>query len=426
MECRKLIIRHIGPISEVNIELNKVNVFIGKQGSGKSTIAKIYSFCSWLEKTMILNVSFSMNYLEELKKFHRFSNAYFNEDSYIEYQTPYFKLEWNVLSEPKFHVTIGTDNVFQNNKIIYIPAERNFVSSIPNLGKYNESSDNIMNLLYDWYSAKKLYSESTQLQIPGLDAKYYYTKENDQDHLSLNDGKDLSLQTASSGFQSIVPLITLVEYIVHHIYTKEKSISPFERLKIEELSKHINSEIAKKTLSAYLAKLFETIDSSDREKLKTSIDSVNESFLSFYNTLGVEIRYMFSQLIIEEPEQNLFPETQRDLIYYLIKSILHSDRDHRMILTTHSPYILYALNNCMLGGLVKDSVSSEEKDNLQSKDAWIEPDLVSVWQIKEDGTLGSTKDPRSGTIGKQYFNDVMNGVLNEYYALLKYVKPTKG
>lgn len=46
----RLIIRNIGPIKNVDIELNKVNVFIGEQSSGKSTIAKIISFCSWLEK----------------------------------------------------------------------------------------------------------------------------------------------------------------------------------------------------------------------------------------------------------------------------------------------------------------------------------------------------------------------------------------
>ena len=47
---RRLVIRNVGPIRSVDIRLNKVNVFIGQQGSGKSTIAKIVSFCSWLEK----------------------------------------------------------------------------------------------------------------------------------------------------------------------------------------------------------------------------------------------------------------------------------------------------------------------------------------------------------------------------------------
>ena len=50
MGMRRLIIRNVGPIKSLDIRLNKINVFIGPQGSGKSTIAKIISFCSWLEK----------------------------------------------------------------------------------------------------------------------------------------------------------------------------------------------------------------------------------------------------------------------------------------------------------------------------------------------------------------------------------------
>ena len=44
-----LTIRNVGPIKVVEgINLNKVNVFMGPQSSGKSTIAKILSFCTWV------------------------------------------------------------------------------------------------------------------------------------------------------------------------------------------------------------------------------------------------------------------------------------------------------------------------------------------------------------------------------------------
>ena len=38
---KRLIVKNFGPIKEVDIDLKKINVFIGPQGSGKSTIAKI-------------------------------------------------------------------------------------------------------------------------------------------------------------------------------------------------------------------------------------------------------------------------------------------------------------------------------------------------------------------------------------------------
>jgi len=38
-----LIIRNFGPVTDIDIVLKKINVFIGEQGVGKSTIAKLLS-----------------------------------------------------------------------------------------------------------------------------------------------------------------------------------------------------------------------------------------------------------------------------------------------------------------------------------------------------------------------------------------------
>ena len=60
----RLIIKNIGPIKNVDITLNKINVFIGAQSSGKSTISKILCHCQWIEKTCYLNDKEFKNYNE--------------------------------------------------------------------------------------------------------------------------------------------------------------------------------------------------------------------------------------------------------------------------------------------------------------------------------------------------------------------------
>lgn len=45
-----LVIKSVGPIKDVHIELRRFNVLIGEQSSGKSTIAKVLSTCMWIEK----------------------------------------------------------------------------------------------------------------------------------------------------------------------------------------------------------------------------------------------------------------------------------------------------------------------------------------------------------------------------------------
>ena len=51
-------IKHFGPLATSTnendgwLEIKKVTVFIGNQGSGKSTIAKLISTCVWIEKVL--------------------------------------------------------------------------------------------------------------------------------------------------------------------------------------------------------------------------------------------------------------------------------------------------------------------------------------------------------------------------------------
>ena len=83
----KLIIKNVGPIKEVDIELNRLNVFIGPQSSGKSTIAKMISFCLWIEKkvaTTLTEKIFSsagdfVITAEMYHKMHNYFNLYKNQ-----------------------------------------------------------------------------------------------------------------------------------------------------------------------------------------------------------------------------------------------------------------------------------------------------------------------------------------------------------
>jgi predicted ATPase len=80
---RKIIIRNIGPIANIEIELNRINVIIGPQSSGKSTIAKIISYCQWVEKRRIMDGKYNEDVSQSLLNFHRLDKNYFNGNSSI-------------------------------------------------------------------------------------------------------------------------------------------------------------------------------------------------------------------------------------------------------------------------------------------------------------------------------------------------------
>lgn len=406
----RLIIRNIGPIKNVDIELNKVNVFIGEQSSGKSTIAKIISFCSWLEKTVNKdNVFFGQGKeaFRRLQAYHHIQ-SYFREDSVICYlgenlvyaynwpaeeQIPY--PGWDFLDSEHFSVKevfLFPASKVVNPKVIYIPAERNFVSVVPNLQKYAENDDNLMDFLLSWQEARKKYPTSHKLALLNLGMDFY-SQDGVSNMVSLPQGGVIALEAASSGLQSIVPLLTLIDWLSNGIYQENK---PYSFEEIEKI-RHLLDEVGK------------DLSLSDNDSLKERLAGIVSGKI-----------YTHTQFVIEEPEQNLFPTTQRDLVYYLLKAINHG-RKHRLVVTTHSPYILHAFNNSMILGQVQTELPEEIKKELDCKDAAILPEFVSVWQIS-DGSLVDIKDGRTKTIGKHYFNDVMNDMLDDYYLMLPYIK----
>jgi hypothetical protein len=86
-------------------------------------------------------------------------------------------------------------------------------------------------------------------------------------------------------------------------------------------------------------------------------------------------------------------------------------------MTTHSPYILYALNNCMEGFSVSDKLPDEIKATIKASASFVNPDDVNIWQIR-DGRLESIKE--GDDIGEHYFNEIMNSVLDDYYKIQAY------
>ncbi len=413
----KVIIRNIGPIVDVEIELNRINVIIGPQSSGKSTIAKVISFCQWVEKRFILDGKFEYDFADQFIDFHRIGKSYFREDSYFSYESEFIRIQHKGVSF-KLEITRKEEEIkYLKSKNIYIPAERNFVSVIPNLRRYNETNDNIISFVYDWYAAKKKYEGNKTLSVLDLGVSYAYHHESDSDILTLTDEKkELELMNASSGLQSVVPLVMLIDYLTDGVFSEKKPLSVNEKEKIER-----EKEVYLKILMDNIDPIAGNSEASIRESLESKTQ-IELSMANMDNILQWMIKrssYNFTNFIVEEPEQNLFPSTQRDLIYYLFKKIAKGERPHSILMTTHSPYVLYAINNCLMGGVIQEKMPIEEQKELKSRDSWVDPSLVSAWEIK-DGRISSIIDPRTKTITKHFFNEISNEIMDEYYDMLNY------
>jgi energy-coupling factor transporter ATP-binding protein EcfA2 len=297
----QLIIKYFGAIKEINIEINKVNVIIGNQSSGKSTIAKVLSFCQWAEKRFIIDGKFNYAIQDVLQKFHRIGDEYFMEYTYIEYKSEATQIIIDNFKNISFELL--DKNKYYKSKNIYIPAERNFATTIPNLGRYNETNDNIMNLLYDWDDAKKQYI--TEKEILNLGFSFSYNEEDDEEciHFMSQQGekKKMLLRFASSGLQSIVPLILLFDYLTTVFYKKEKPLSPNER---ELINKIVAEKLQANKLYTSLKNI--KVEEKSKEEIANIIEELvkridlNEIKLELQKkSVGNIERYHFSKFIIE-------------------------------------------------------------------------------------------------------------------------------
>jgi predicted ATPase len=99
-------------------------------------------------------------------------------------------------------------------------------------------------------------------------------------------------------------------------------------------------------------------------------------------------------LVIDEPEMNLHPESQAKLLEAL--SIL-VNLGVRILLTTHSPYVMAHLNNLVNGNHENPEILKRQSSSLYLQDerAFLPIDKVSAYEMK-DNKLVSLNDPDYG------------------------------
>lgn len=334
MNMQRLIIHNVGPIRDVDIRLRKINVFVGPQSSGKSTIAKIIAFCSWLEKNkheLEGSDLFASSVIERMVSYHRME-GYLSDGSQIFYQGDNiaFAYNWPQIETVPLEFEEGHYNVshlvenemlffkterLSNPKVLYIPAERNFVAVIPNLKKYDESRDNLQSFIVDWFEAKRSFRKDNPLNLIDLGMKYF--SEDDEDYIRMENGISIRLRNASSGLQSVTPLLIVADYMTKGMYEKERPFS------VEE------QDVLNKLLRKFAEGLQPMPDVTDMKR----------RLLGF---LQGKV-YSHTQFVIEEPEQNLYPHEQYKLMEHLAMIVNHG-KQHRLTISTHSPYIINFLN----------------------------------------------------------------------------------
>lgn len=392
----KIKLRNIGPIkdgllnSDEFIDLSGLVVFIGNQGTGKSTIAKLFSTLSWIEKALVRG-DFTSQYIEQYNRFknrylaYQNISGYLNDNSYFEYQGDACEFTFQ---NNQFRVNkVASNNNYNYPKIMYVPAERNFVSSIDRPDLIKRLPLPLYTFMDEYEAAKQNLKENIVLPIGSV--KFEYKKNSKKSYLVGNDFK-IELLEASSGFQSATPLILVTRHLSEVIKNK-----------VSDTRKELNRDSEERLRKAVFDLLKDHKITEDVFKATLENLSARFSYNCFIN-------------VVEEPEQNLFPLSQKDVLFDLIK-YLNEHEGNKLILTTHSPYIINFLSIAIQAHYLKEKITinknPEKKkklhdrlNNIVPSDSTINIKCVNIYQIDEGGNINKLDSIHGIPSDKNYLN----------------------
>ena len=399
----KIKLKNFGPIKEGYQEddgwfdIKKVTVFIGNQGSGKSTIAKLISTFTWIEKAL---------YKQLVKKSEVTRKSKF-ENYYCEYQNlkNYFNHETEIQFEGiayKFHYKNGRLSIDEVKghkylvpKIMYVPAERNFVSAVSQPEKLKYLPKTLYTFLEEFERSKNELIDFLYLPINNL--RFSHDNKKGISKI-IGDDYDLPLYEASSGLQSSIPLFLVSKNLAEGIdRISDNSISKVSLEEMQTLRIRILSLIRNE-------KLTEEIRNQAIELLSSV--TKNDCFIN----------------VVEEPEQNLFPSSQRSILNSLLE-FNSINEGNMLVMTTHSPYLINYLTLAVEANKLKSKVNTEE---LASKLNKIVPlnstlngnDLV-VYQLDEkNGQIMKLKSYNGIPSDENYLNIGLAESNDEFSKLL--------
>ena len=391
----RLIVKSFGPVKDLDIIFRKVTLFIGDQGTGKSCVAKLFSIFKWLEK-VLSQKKYKLSYFEQYNRFKTMLCAYHRIDSFIDNGNPYIKFEgelYDFLYENgHFSVIDKKQEIKGISKVMYVPAERSIVSVAENKSKLlKELPDSSETFSDEFVNAKKYFQSGFNLPFEGL--RFEYDNLNDIGWIQGTNYK-VRLTNASSGIQSSLPMCIVSEFLSSKISNKEEI----------KLSKEEKDKLEKR-----IAEIMQNEEYSD------SIKDMMIRQLSYAN------RYNQLINIVEEPELNLFPRSQMEVLKSLVLNNASSD-ENMLVFTTHSPYSLAIINTMIMGAKAYANANEELRNQIESimpVKYQINDDDIAAYRLSSSEAIycQSVINPNTGLISKNELDSASDDIMRVFNSL---------
>lgn len=111
--------------------------------------------------------------------------------------------------------------------------------------------------------------------------------------------------------------------------------------------------------------------------------------------------------VVEEPEAHLYPLAQKELIN-AFSVFLNTIQQGKLIITTHSPYILACINILLFADYASREISNEsEIINIVPKEYWLNSNFFSAYSLgQSEDYCVNIKDSVTGLIDENYLDTI--------------------
>mgnify|MGYP006274851337 CR=1 FL=1 len=372
-------------LPDVSLEIRDSNILIGPQAAGKSVCAKLFYYCKSFLTSLDSIVENDETKNDLNKKLQQRFYSYFSPWSWppgefqIYYQLGDFYVKIDRARSSKGAVKISTPSSYAR---ILREAKNYYRKSVSKNENFNAHND--PKLIFDareWmytrieseYGAR---AGLRQIYVPAGRSFFANLQRSIFTFLSSNNAIDPFLQDFGAFYEAL-------KYPPRNLRKKEEKKSK------EKINQGI-SEVLKGQHS--IEKGLDYLVLSDERKVPIGSCSSGQQELL---PLAILLKFLagaktFSKgftVYIEEPEAHIFPDAQRKIISILALAYNLSPSRVQFVLTTHSPYVLTALNNHIQAGYVSEK-APEKKNELSkilSQDEWLFPEQGAAYSLTEKG-----------------------------------------
>lgn len=401
---QRIIVKNFGPLKDIDLEIKDYMIFLGPQASGKSTLAKlIYGFKDVIGYIRTNNelwnytstsIKFSLNDWETSIRSFFFPTLQNQQNYFIEY-----------IYENDVSIVLT-----QIDDIINVKLSDGFIEKLRMIE--NEIRHEILEF-------KKHYSHHSNFDEYLLDATNEKTqtklrfsfKENNL--LFIPDKRDINIHSDSSFYYTLKKYRNLFKdgfiSVEKYLLNTSKSFSKKNLRLIESLFVQI--------FKGY----YESVDNGqivlfDGKKISLDLASSGQKeVVGILIILTIEIFNRSHKFyVIEEPEAHLFPEAQKDITYLI--SLLANQEGNQVIITTHSHYILGALN-ILINAHRIGQTNPEEVEKIVPRELWVDKNRIFAGFL-ENGIIKDIYDDEAEMIKIQQLNAVAGEINKDFDRLL--------